>query len=188
MTSAPSGQVTFLFTDVEGSTELWDRSPKAMKDALAEHDLRIQAAIERHHGYVFTTAGDSFAVAFASPQDALAAAIAGQLALLDQDPRKSDHRFGSSDTHLLMAVCLSFEDGDRSFVHGTRFDPPPHPLEGPSQTRHCHGRFRAVPTMGANVCCERFLMQPEALVEVPREHCHPSQSELARSEFWRVRR
>lgn len=83
MTSAPSGEVTFLFTDVEGSTELWDRTPDSMKVALTEHDARVNAAVERHNGYVFTKAGDSFAVSFASPHDALAAAIEGQLSLLE---------------------------------------------------------------------------------------------------------
>ena len=58
----PTGDVTFLFTDIEGSTALWDRTPDAMTESLAEHDQRIRSIIERHDGYVFTTAGDSFAV------------------------------------------------------------------------------------------------------------------------------
>jgi predicted ATPase/class 3 adenylate cyclase len=77
----PVGNVTFLFTDLEGSTRLWEEQPAAMETALAIHDARLRAAIEHHGGYVFTTAGDSFAVAFHSAEDAAAAAIDSQRAL-----------------------------------------------------------------------------------------------------------
>ena len=81
--SPPTGDVTFLFTDIEGSTALWDRSPDAMTESLAEHDRRISSIIERHDGYVFTTAGDSFAVAFQSAAEAVEAALEVQLAFLE---------------------------------------------------------------------------------------------------------
>ncbi|MCU0259903.1 MAG: tetratricopeptide repeat protein [Ilumatobacteraceae bacterium] len=81
--SLPTGDVTFVFTDIEGSTVLWDRSPDAMADALAEHDRRVRSVIARHHGYVFSTAGDSFAAAFQSADDAVAAAVEVQLAFLE---------------------------------------------------------------------------------------------------------
>ncbi|MGI9644255.1 MAG: adenylate/guanylate cyclase domain-containing protein [Ilumatobacteraceae bacterium] len=81
--SPPTGDVTFLFTDLEGSTGLWERDPDAMQDALAEHDRRLTEAVEANSGYVFTTAGDSFAVAFASPAAALAAAIDSQVRLAE---------------------------------------------------------------------------------------------------------
>jgi predicted ATPase/class 3 adenylate cyclase len=81
--SLPTGDVTFLFTDIEGSTALWDRTPDAMTESLAEHDRRISAIVERHHGYVFTTAGDSFAVAFQSATEAVEAALEVQLAFLE---------------------------------------------------------------------------------------------------------
>jgi predicted ATPase/class 3 adenylate cyclase len=83
MQEPPTGTVTFLFTDVEGSTVLWDRHPIAMRDALAEHDRRIRTAVDAHHGYVFTTAGDSFAVAFEHVRDALDAALDLQFSLSD---------------------------------------------------------------------------------------------------------
>ncbi len=67
MTTPPSGTVTFLLTDIESSTALWERDPATMRDALAWHDSVVREAIERHDGYVFTTAGDSFAAAFADP-------------------------------------------------------------------------------------------------------------------------
>lgn len=81
--SPPTGDVTFVFTDIEGSTALWDRSPEAMTEALAEHDRRIGEIVEQHHGYVFTTAGDSFAVAFPSAADAVQFGLEVQLCLLE---------------------------------------------------------------------------------------------------------
>ena len=82
-TSPPTGDVTFLFTDIEGSTALWDRSPEAMTESLAEHDRRINSIVDGHNGYVFTTAGDSFAVAFQTAVEAVAAALEVQLAFLE---------------------------------------------------------------------------------------------------------
>ncbi len=79
----PTGDVTFLFTDIEGSTALWDRTPDAMTESLAEHDRRISSIVELHDGYVFTTAGDSFAVAFQAPAQAVQAALDVQLAFLE---------------------------------------------------------------------------------------------------------
>jgi predicted ATPase/DNA-binding CsgD family transcriptional regulator len=66
--------VTFLFTDVEGSTRLWEGAPAAMRAALVRHDEILRAAFEAHSGYVFSTAGDGFAAAFARAGDALEAA------------------------------------------------------------------------------------------------------------------
>jgi class 3 adenylate cyclase len=77
----PSGTVTFLFTDVEGSTRLWEKHPDAMLEALGRHDEIVRSAIEARGGYVFSTAGDSFAAAFARAGDAVRAAIDAQRAL-----------------------------------------------------------------------------------------------------------
>ena len=60
-----SGTVTFLFTDIEGSTRLWEQHPEAMQPALARHDEILRAAIESHGGYVVKTTGDGFHAAFA---------------------------------------------------------------------------------------------------------------------------
>ena len=60
----PSGTVTFLFTDVQGSTLLWAADKDAMSASLLVHDSILRSAIEGNGGYVFTTAGDSFAAAF----------------------------------------------------------------------------------------------------------------------------
>jgi predicted ATPase/class 3 adenylate cyclase len=78
---APSGTVTFLFTDVEGSTRLWELSPSAMVTAMTRHDELVRAAVEAQGGYVFSTGGDGFAVAFARAGDAIAAAVSAQRAL-----------------------------------------------------------------------------------------------------------
>ncbi len=81
MTSRPTGTVTFLFTDVEGSTRLWENHPGEMRDALARHDEIVRSAIENHGGYVFSTAGDAFAAAFDGASDAVTAAINAQRGL-----------------------------------------------------------------------------------------------------------
>jgi class 3 adenylate cyclase len=81
MPDLPTGTVTFLFTDLEGSTQLWESQPEAMRTALTRHDDLLRRAVETHHGYVFKTGGDAFCVAFQSASDALAAGLEAQLAL-----------------------------------------------------------------------------------------------------------
>lgn len=77
----PTGTVTFLFTDIEGSTRLWESYPVPMREALYRHDSIIRDAVESSGGVVFRTVGDAFCCAFAVPTDALSAAIAAQIAL-----------------------------------------------------------------------------------------------------------
>ena len=79
--AAPSGTVTFLFTDIQDSTRLWDESPVEMAAAVQIHDAILRNAIGRHEGYVFATGGDGFAAAFATPAGAATAAIESQLEL-----------------------------------------------------------------------------------------------------------
>jgi class 3 adenylate cyclase len=79
----PSGVVSFLFTDVEGSAGRWERDEAAMNEALAGHDAVVRAAIAHQGGYVFSTAGDSFAAAFTTPLLAVSAAIDAQRELGD---------------------------------------------------------------------------------------------------------
>ena len=66
--------MTFLFSDVEGSTRLWEKHPRAMAEGLARHDALMRDAISRHDGTVFSTAGDAFAAAFHTSADAASAA------------------------------------------------------------------------------------------------------------------
>jgi predicted ATPase/class 3 adenylate cyclase len=80
----PSGTVTFLFTDLERSTRLWEEDPKAMRTAMARHDALLEDAITRHGGVVFSHRGDGMAAAFGSAPQAVAAAVDGQLALSDE--------------------------------------------------------------------------------------------------------
>ena len=81
MSGMPSGTVTLLFTDVEGSTRLWDAERDAMATALRRHDEILRGAIEQAGGYVFKTAGDSFCAAFSAARPGLEAALAAQQAL-----------------------------------------------------------------------------------------------------------
>lgn len=80
MAAPPSGMVTFLLTDIEGSSRLWETHPEGMGRALAEHDRVLREAIDSHHGYLFATAGDSIGAAFHEAADAVNAALAAQLA------------------------------------------------------------------------------------------------------------
>jgi class 3 adenylate cyclase len=81
--SPTSGTVMFLFTDVEGSTRLWAEDIDAMASSLRVHDEVVRSVIERHRGYVFATAGDSFCAAFGRASDAVAAATSAQAELAD---------------------------------------------------------------------------------------------------------
>jgi predicted ATPase/class 3 adenylate cyclase len=82
--SPPTGTVTFLFTDIEDSTKLWERSPQAMQAALVRHDEILRRAIEDRGGYVFKTVGDAFCCAFPTAPDALEAALESQRLLLKE--------------------------------------------------------------------------------------------------------
>ncbi len=77
----PSGTVTFLFTDIEGSTRLWEQHADAMPAALVRHEAILRQAIEARGGVVFKTVGDAICAAFISAPQALAAALDSQRAL-----------------------------------------------------------------------------------------------------------
>ena len=112
MRELPDGTVTFLFSDVEGSTQLLERHGTAMGTALARHHELIEEVVTAHHGTIFETVGDAVYAAFARPQDAAAAAIAAHRALRAEDwkplarlavrialhtgavERRGDHYFG----------------------------------------------------------------------------------------------
>jgi class 3 adenylate cyclase len=80
----PSGTVTLLFTDVAGSTRLWESEPEAMGEALRRHDEILRSAIEDAGGYVFKTVGDAFCAAFGTAPVAAGPAVAAQQALAGQ--------------------------------------------------------------------------------------------------------
>jgi predicted ATPase/class 3 adenylate cyclase len=77
----PSGTVTFLYTDIEGSTRRWEEQPTAMRVAVDRHFGLLRRAVESHGGHVFRTQGDGLCAAFTTAPSAVAAALDGQLAL-----------------------------------------------------------------------------------------------------------
>ena len=81
MADLPTGAITFLFTDIEGSTRLLKQLRERYSEVLFEHQRLLRAAFAAHGGYEVDTQGDSFFVAFASARGAMLAAVEGQLAL-----------------------------------------------------------------------------------------------------------
>ena len=81
MAELPTGTVTFLFTDLEVSTRLWDLEPDAMGEALARHDVILRDALEAHGGVVVKGRGDGVHAAFATADAAVRAAIECELAM-----------------------------------------------------------------------------------------------------------
>ncbi len=100
---------SFLFTDLVGSTRLWEEHPEAMVDALARHDAILRAVMAEHEGHVFTTAGDAFSVAFHAPERAVAAALAAQRALAAEDWEETGPLLARMALHLGRVVI---RDGD----------------------------------------------------------------------------
>jgi class 3 adenylate cyclase len=81
-TSLPTGPVTFLYTDIDGSTQRWERAPSAMRVALKRHHAIVRASVGAHRGDVYQIIGDAFVAVFSCASDALHAALAAQRALL----------------------------------------------------------------------------------------------------------
>ena len=80
----PSGTVTFLFTDIEGSTRLAQEHPNRMPELLARHHAILHQSIETHHGFVFRLVGDSFSAAFSTAGEAVSAALEAQRRLQNE--------------------------------------------------------------------------------------------------------
>ena len=83
ITGEISGIVTILFTDIEGSTRLWEREPEQMRPALARHDSIARAAVEGHGGIVVKSTGDGIHAIFENPLDAVEATLTLQQTLLE---------------------------------------------------------------------------------------------------------
>lgn len=81
----PSGTITLLYTDIEGSTPLWEQHPKSMEAALDHHNAILHRVASTHHGRVYKVVGDGFQIAFSSPIDAIKAATAAQTEFWNQD-------------------------------------------------------------------------------------------------------
>src|ERR687892_1383702 len=114
MPELPSGTVTFLFTDVEGSTKLWERYPQAMEASMARHDELLRGVMESNGGFVFKTIGDAFCVAFSSAPHALEAALAAQRALLSEGQEKTGP----------LRVRMALHTGSADERGGDYFGPP----------------------------------------------------------------
>lgn len=84
--TAASGLVTFLFTDIEGSSRLWEQEPERMRTALARHDALVRGAVQRHRGTVVKMLGDGVHAVFEDPLDGIAAILDLQLALAEPPP------------------------------------------------------------------------------------------------------
>ena len=85
MPELPTGTVTFLFTDFEGSITLWEQHPEAIDAALARHDVLLRSVIMACGGFVFKMVGDAVSAAFAVPTGAVSAALAAQHAVLAEE-------------------------------------------------------------------------------------------------------
>ncbi|HET7758539.1 MAG TPA: adenylate/guanylate cyclase domain-containing protein [Gaiellaceae bacterium] len=137
MAELPTGTVTLLFTDIEGSTRLLRRVGDAYADLLGEHRRLLAGAFERHHGMIVDSEGDAFFVAFASARDAAAAAEAGQRALAEHrwpgdeelrvrmgmhtgEPRLVDGRYVGLDVHHAARVMAAGHGGQVLLSESTR--------------------------------------------------------------------
>jgi predicted ATPase/class 3 adenylate cyclase len=112
--SPPTGTLTFLFTDIEGSTKMWEHNAPAMQASLTRHDELLRLAIEEHGGYLFKTVGDAFCCAFPTAPDALEAALEAQRLLLKE-------RWGESTT---LRVRMALHIGAAEERDGDYFGPP----------------------------------------------------------------
>jgi class 3 adenylate cyclase len=105
----PTGTVTFLFTDIEGSTPLWEQRPDAMQAALARHDRLLRHAIESFDGRIVKSTGDGVYAVFAAATDALAACLAAQRCL--QEPETSASNVTPRGTEDRMPLSLRVRMG-----------------------------------------------------------------------------
>jgi YVTN family beta-propeller protein len=133
----PSGTVTFLFTDIEGSTRLLKQLRERYADALTDHQRILRAAFSEHDGREIDTQGDSFFVAFRRTKDAVGAAVAGQLALSGHDwpdgselrvrmgihtgePAVGDERYIGLGVHRAARICAAGAGGQVLVSQTTR--------------------------------------------------------------------
>lgn len=107
MPDLPRGTVTFLFTDIEGSTRLWGHHPGAMKLALALHDALIRSCIEGNQGVVVKTTGDGCHAVFRWAREGVAATLAGQRALAQEAYVVAWQQGKSADLDVVVAGLLA---------------------------------------------------------------------------------
>ena len=110
----PTGTVTFLFTDIEGSTSMWETHPQQMQAALARHDEILRSNIEANGGYVFKTVGDAYCAAFATAKQALEATLMAQRTLFAEP----------WDENATLRVRMALHTGATEERDGDYFGPP----------------------------------------------------------------
>ena len=131
MRELPSGTVTFLFTDIEGSTRLLQDLGDGYADALTEHRRLLREAFDRHEGIEVDTQGDAFFVAFARAADAVAAAEDGQRALVGGpirvrmgvhtgEPLLTDEGYVGLDVHRAARIAAAGHGGQVLVSQTTR--------------------------------------------------------------------
>ncbi len=113
MTSMPVGTVTLLFTDIEGSTRLWEEHTDEMRTALSRHDELLRNAIESSGGVVFKTIGDAFCAAFSTAGSAVAAALLSQQSLQEE----------AWALPVSLRVRMALHSGNPDFRDGDYFGP-----------------------------------------------------------------
>jgi predicted ATPase/class 3 adenylate cyclase len=127
----PEGTITFLFTDIEGSTRLLQELGERYAEALAEHRRLLREAFQRHHGVEVDTQGDAFFVAFERASDALAAAEDGQRALApgpvrvriglhSGEPVLTDEGYVGIDVHRAARIAAAGHGGQVLLSQSTR--------------------------------------------------------------------
>ena len=111
----PSGTITFLFTDIEGSSRLWEKHTEKMRLALARHDTILRDAVETRAGLVFKTIGDAFCVAFHTARDGFEAALSAQRALQNEswDKIGAAHSADASDFSIKVRMALHTGGAER---------------------------------------------------------------------------
>src|SRR5918998_960034 len=114
MTDPPTGEVTFFFTDIQGSTRLWERDAKRMQRALARHDEILKGVVEGYGGYVFKMVGDACCAAFTSAPDVLEAALSAQRANFSEP----------WDEQCRIRVRMALHTGEAEEREGDYFGPP----------------------------------------------------------------
>ncbi len=128
MAELPTGTVTFLFTDIEGSTKLLRELGDRYADALAEHRAVLRAAFERHEGVEVDTQGDAFFVAFQRASDAIAAAQAAQrelelpvrMGIHTGEPAVTAEGYVGIDVHRAARICSAAHGGQVVVSQTTR--------------------------------------------------------------------
>lgn len=113
MSDFPTGTVTFLFTDLESSSRLWEEHPVAMQTALATHDAILKTAVQTHNGVLVKTTGDGVHAAFARPRDALEAALDIQVRISETDWEKTEP----------LTVRMGIHTGEAQFREGDYYGP-----------------------------------------------------------------